>query len=130
MDTVRHDKNESYKWATADHKWPKAFGGASELGNLRYACQDCNSKYKKDFIDATDYHFEEMSLFIADRQSYVLKARNRSYESAIFAKSDYRCTVCREPAYRVGELSLGRLDIADSWHFLNLAAYCQSHNPE
>lgn len=116
--------------ATADHKWPRFFGGNSTPGNLRYACSDCNNKYKQDFLDYSDYHYEEIALVIDSYENYIEKSRNRSYEAAIFAKNDYNCIVCSQPAYRVGELYIGRIDLSDSWHFLNLTSYCQFHKPE
>lgn len=122
--------SEEYNAITADHVWPKTLGGESIPENLRYACQECNSKYKKDFIDYSDFHYEEISLVIHDRYNYDNKARDRSYEAAIFAKSNYECVVCEQPAYRVGELYIGRNDLNESWHYLNLSAYCKEHKPE
>lgn len=130
MDFTHANPDNSYKFATADHKWPRMFGGVSEIENLRYACQSCNGKYKRDFIDYNDYHFKEIAFVITSFDDYIAKARNRSYEAAIFAKTDYKCTVCNQPAYRVGELHIGRIDLEDSWHYLNLIAYCENHKPE
>lgn len=121
---------EPYKIATADHWWPRLFGGESELHNLRYTCSDCNGKYKKDFLDYSDYHFEEIAMVIESFSEYDKKAKNRSYESAIFAKADYMCAECQQPAYKIGELHIGRIDISDSFHFFNLTAYCHEHKPE
>lgn len=121
---------EAYKLGTADHWWPRLFGGESELHNLRYTCGDCNGKYKKDFLDYSDYHFEEIAMVIESFSEYDKKAKNRSYESAIFAKAGYICAECHQPAYKVGELHIGRIDISDNFHFFNLTAYCQEHKPE
>jgi hypothetical protein len=117
---------------TADHKWPKSLGGLSELGNLRYACKECNNKYKKDFIDYSDYHYEEIAMIISSYSEYVSKIQpnKKGYEAAIFSKSDYKCEICSQPAYRVGELFIGRRDIEDTWHYLNLTTYCNEHTPE
>ena len=122
--------SNEYNVATADHLWPRVLGGESNVGNLRYACSACNNKYKKAFIDYTDYHFEEISMVISAFDEYIDRARDRSYEAAIFAKSNYRCAFCNQPAYRVGELSIGRKSLQDSWHFLNLNGYCVAHKPE
>lgn len=129
MDTANTDPDISYRWMTADHKWPRLLGGESNPGNLRYACLDCNSKYKKDFLDYNDYHFKEISLVVTSYTHYR-GSRNRSYEAAIFAKNDYKCSVCNQPAYRIGELRIGRIDVNDSWHYLNLTPYCIQHNSE
>lgn len=122
------------KAATADHNWPKFMGGLSVIGNLRYACQECNSKYKKDFIDYSDYHYEEIAFIILNYAEYIQKIQRngsyRGYETAVFAKTNYSCSVCRQPAHRVGELYIGRIDPQDSWHYLNLTAYCPEHKFE
>ena len=40
---------ESPKRYTADHIWPRSFGGHSFDGNLLPACHDCNSNHKQNF---------------------------------------------------------------------------------
>lgn len=120
----------SYLAGTADHKWPRALGGESIPENLRYACKDCNTKYKRDFLDYSDFHYEHIVFVIESYSKYLSSSRNRNYEAAIFAKSDFCCVYCNQPAYRVGELFIGRDNLSDSFHFFNLSAYCAAHNPE
>ncbi|MDB5022875.1 MAG: endonuclease [Mucilaginibacter sp.] len=155
MDTARNnftdgDKNiakqqkKYYQWAcfvcgkemnettsaTADHFWPRAMGGLSNSGNLRMVCQICNNNHKKDYINQADYHYEEIAISATDYKHYKGSGHPKIYEVAVFAKSNYCCEVCQEPAYRVGELTVGRIDLKDGWHYLNLAAFCLKHKPE
>ena len=116
--------------ATADHFWPRAMGGLSNSGNLRMVCQICNNNHKRDFINHADYHYEEIAISATDYKHYKVSGHPKVYEVAVFAKSDYRCIVCNEPAYRVGELTIGRIDLKDGWHYLNLASFCLNHKPE
>lgn len=115
---------------TADHYWPKAMGGISNRGNLRWVCKVCNNNLKKDYINYADYHYEEIAISSSDYKHYKSSGHPKLYEVAIFAKSDYCCSVCKQPAYRVGELTIGRIDLDDGWHYLNLAAFCIDHQPE
>lgn len=112
--------------ATVDHIWPRSMGGGSHTDNLQVACQRCNNNIKKDFIDASDYHYEEISLVSPSYDEYIRRERNRSYEVAIFAKTQFTCAGCGQPAHRVGKLQIGRKEPGDSWHFLNLVAYCSN----
>lgn len=119
-----------YNTATADHMWPRSMGGLSIKANLRMTCQVCNNKYKRDYINFADFHFEEIAMPTTDYNHYSSSTLPKWYEVAIFAKSNYECSVCGQPAYRVGELSIGRKELTDGWHYLNLTAYCLNHNPE
>ncbi len=116
--------------ATIDHVWPRAMGGLSHNENLLVACQQCNNKHKKDFMDASDYHYEEIAL-VSDRSDpHFTNEMNRQYRVAVYARTEFTCAVCGQPAYRVGKLEVGRIEAQDSWHFLNLQAYCLGHLPE
>ncbi|HVX01183.1 MAG TPA: HNH endonuclease [Candidatus Babeliaceae bacterium] len=115
---------------TADHFWPRLLGGESEIGNLRFACSDCNNKYKKDFLNYADYHYEQINFVVTNFDHYIHHSRVRGYEAAVFSKSDFCCVVCNQPAYKIGELFIGRNDLSDSFHFFNLSAYCADHKPE
>jgi len=126
------DDEQVDNYATNDHNWPKGFGGLSELGNLRLLCKPCNNQFKKDYIDVSDYHYEEIALrhlTYADFEKEE-KKYNRRFEFVVLAKSNFSCVGCKLPAYKVGELKMGRLETDDSWHFLNLGAYCNNCNPE
>ena len=116
--------------ATIDHLWPRSMGGTSDIDNLRVACSKCNNEHKRDHIDASDFHYEEITLPITNYGEYVSKALNREYEVAIFAKTGFTCSVCGQPASRVGELYIGRIDLNDTWHFANLTGYCEAHRSE
>ncbi len=115
---------------TADHFWPRGMGGLSNSGNLRMVCQICNNNHKRDNINHADYHYEEIAISATDYKHYKGSGHPKVHEVAVFAKSKYQCVVCNEPAYRVGELTIGRIDLKDGWHYLNLAAFCLKHKPE
>lgn len=122
-------ERDVYNSITADHNWPRMLGGESEIGNLRFACKDCNNKYKKDFLNYSDYHYEQIT-FVVNSYTNYQEAKNRSYEAAVFAKTNFCCIICNQPAYKIGELFIGRNDLSDSFHFFNLSAYCSIHKPE
>lgn len=119
-------------YATSDHKWPKGMGGLSEQENIRLLCKECNNRYKKDFIEASDYHYEEIALTHVKYEDFERKEKqyNRIYEFAVLAKSEFKCIGCGQPAYKVGELKMGRKSLTDSWHYINLGAFCTTCNPE
>ncbi|MDZ4721613.1 MAG: HNH endonuclease [Roseiflexaceae bacterium] len=112
------------KIATADHVWPRSMGGLNDRDNIKIACGKCNNKIKRNRIDHYDYHYEAISLSSTEGDTNFLSELEAQYRVAVYAKSLYNCTICGQPAYRVGKLVVGRIDEADSWHFLNLVAYC------
>lgn len=123
------DDKDSWSYATVDHLWPRSMGGHGEIDNLKAVCRSCNNLYKADYIDASDFHYEEISLTCTSYVDY-LKERERQYELAILAKTNYKCAVCNLDAHYIGELRIGRKDPKDSWHFHNLQAYCSHHLPK
>lgn len=135
--TLNHDRGvtESNS-ASVDHSWPHSLGGSSDQHNLRIACRECDNSLKQDYMDASDYHYEEIALGIGTYVEYQSRFKDnqrwraRSYETAVFAKAEFRCAGCDTPAFRLGELQIGRRDLDDGWHFLNLTAYCASCSPE
>jgi len=127
LDYTRNSQN--ILSVTIDHIWPRSFGGLSENHNLGVVCQHCNNELKKNYIDDSDYHYEEISLVATSYEEYTSKMKNRQYEVAVFARTQFKCFVCGQPAERVGELQIGRIEPSDSWHFLNLAGFCYEHKP-
>lgn len=114
---------------TLDHLWPRNMGGKSLESNLKIACKRCN-ELKADYIDASDFHYEEICL-VTDKQDASFNAEfKRKYKIAVSAKSEFKCVICGEPAERLGELQFARREPNDSWHFLNIDAYCSEHMPE
>ncbi|AFZ60199.1 HNH endonuclease [Anabaena cylindrica FACHB-243] len=112
-----------------EHIWPKTMGGATEDFNLKLSCSYCN-KAKKKYIDATDFHYEQMCL-VSDKNDQNFSSEfEKEYRIAISAKSNYSCSVCGKPALTVGPLNFARLNPDDSWHFLNIAVYCDEHTPD
>ncbi len=112
-----------------EHKWPNALGGASQDHNLRVACPSCN-RSKADFVDASDFHYEEICL-VKDKTDAEFDVELRTdYRVALWAKSRFACSICGKPASAVGELEFVRRDPGDSWHFLNIDACCGKHARE
>ncbi len=127
-----YDKENMPDSPTHDHNWPRMMGGASEQENIRLMCFKCNSKYKSDYIDTYDYHFEQISLLHNSYSDWESKEKgfNGVYEFAVLAKSEFCCAGCGQPAYKVGDLKMGPIVSSDSWHFFNLTAYCLSCYPK
>ena len=114
---------------TVDHKWPNALGGADQDFNLKAACSSCNSN-KADYMDASDFHYEEICL-VGDKGDGNFRTELCShYRVALLAKSDYSCVICGKPSAKVGELRFARRNLNDSWHFINVDAYCGKHAPD
>lgn len=131
-----YENDKSPLYPSVDHKWPKSLGGLRTNTNLEVLCRTCNNSVKQNYLDHSDYHFEHICLSSKDYEEFKKNCRrNRPddisiYEAAILAKTDYQCAVCGRPAHRIGELTIGRIDKYDSWHFLNLQPYCFEHTPE
>jgi 5-methylcytosine-specific restriction endonuclease McrA len=122
LDFAQHDL------VVVEHVWPKAVGGGNETFNLRMCCSDCNSR-KADYVDASDFHYEEISLVSDKGDEHFSNELRGEYRVALWAKSAYTCVICGKPASYVGELELDRRNPNDSWHFLNIDAYCGQHAP-
>lgn len=128
--SISEDKElETSEEIQVEHIWPKAMGGATEDFNLKLSCSYCNNA-KKNYIDATDFHYEQICLVSDKNDEYFSTELKREYKIAIWAKNNYSCSVCNKPALSVGRLKFGRLNPDDSWHFLNIDAYCNEHTPE
>ncbi|GAB4190333.1 MAG: hypothetical protein OHK0022_02980 [Roseiflexaceae bacterium] len=112
------------KIATADHIWPRSMGGLNEKENIKVACGKCNNKLKRNRLDYSDYHYESISLSSNEGSANFLTELESQYRIAVYTKSQFSCESCGQPAYRVGKLLVGRRDTSDSWHFLNMVAYC------
>lgn len=107
-----------------EHKFPKTMGGSNELSNLKIACEYCNNE-KKNYIDASDFHYEHISLSTNDDDESFKLEFKRSYKIALWAKSDYSCALCGQPSEFIGRLNFVRRNPNDSWHFLNIDAVCE-----
>jgi len=110
--------------AEVEHVWPKTLGGSNIDHNLALACPKCN-RAKDSFIDGSDFHYEEISL-VSDNSDPSFETEFRwQYRIAVLAKHDYCCSSCGKPISEVGELTFIRNDPGDSWHYLNIEAYCK-----
>ncbi len=124
-------KDDQVSKVTIDHFWPQAMRGSTEDFNLRVSCSYCNEE-KQDYIDASDFHYEEICLVSDQEQddsSFDVEFQ-KQYKIALWAKTNYTCSLCGKPASEVGKLTLCRIDPNDSWHFLNVEAYCNEHTPK
>lgn len=127
--TTSEELQNKEKIQQVEHIWPRTMGGATEDFNLKLSCPHCNNA-KKDYIDAADFHYEQMCL-VSDKNDQNFSSEfEKEYRIAISAKSNYSCSVCGKPALTVGPLNFGRLNPDDSWHFLNIEVYCDEHSPE
>lgn len=118
------DSEDVYS-AEVEHIWPLAMGGSNEESNLRLSCKKCN-KVKDYYIDSSDFHFEEISLFNVESDPNFNIAFKWKFRVAVWAKSNYSCLICKKPAEK-GELNFSRKNKSDSWHFLNINTYCDKH---
>jgi ribosomal protein S14 len=123
---VEDNKHDS---PTLDHVWPNSLGGTNSDPNFRVICFNCNNS-KATFIDASDFHYEEICLSLGKEDTHFSNEMKRQYEVAIWAKSAFECTRCGKAAVYMGKLQFSRRSVRDSWHFLNIDAYCQEHARE
>jgi hypothetical protein len=125
---LEFDRGDSYNSVQVEHKWPKAMGGSSDNFNLEVACQKCNGK-KSDYIDASDFHYEKICLVSSDeKDEHFSTEMNREYELALWAKREFKCSICEKSAADAGKLKFGRKNPNDSWHFLNIEIFCEKHH--
>jgi 5-methylcytosine-specific restriction endonuclease McrA len=122
------DENE-YNSATLDHIWPNSLGGSSSDQNLRIVCYNCN-KGKANYIEASDFHYEQICLSVGKEDLSFSTEMKRTYEVAIWSKNNFECLKCSKPTEYIGKLQFSRRNTNDSWHFLNIDAYCQNHARE
>jgi hypothetical protein len=120
------ETNDEGNSAQVEHKWPRTIGGSNHDDNLCISCRRCNQD-KSDFIDASDFHYEEMCLYSNDEDPNFHNELKWIYKVSILAKSNYSCVVCDRPSKQVGEMKFARRELNDSWHFLNIDAYCGEH---
>ncbi len=111
-----------------EHKWPRTLGGLNDDSNLFASCRKCNER-KQDYLDASDFHYEEISIVSDQDDTDFSKDLKWEYRVALWAKNDFKCVVCNKPASLLGELQFSRKEPNDSWHFLNIDAYCDKHIP-
>jgi len=119
------DRADVVNSAELEHLWPRALGGSNADFNYMAACSRCNKK-KDDYIDASDHHYEEICLVIDEDHVEFEDTLSWRYRMALYAKSNYRCYRCDKPASRVGKMRFVRRNRNDSWHFLNIDAYCEN----
>lgn len=112
-----------------EHYWPQSLGGLTQDFNLKVSCSSCNN-YKKSYIDFSDFHYEQICLINNKDDIYASHEIEKEKKIAIWAKNEYSCSVCSKKAAEIGTLSFGRINLNDSWHFLNIESYCDMHNPE
>jgi len=112
-----------------EHVWPNSMGGPNSEPNLNVSCWSCN-QHKANYIEASDFHYEEICLTSSKDDESFAEDLTGMYRVAIWAKNDYKCAECERPASHLGELAFARQEPNDSWHFLNVDAYCDRHTPK
>ena len=112
-----------------EHYWPQSLGGMTQDFNLKISCSSCNN-HKKSYIDFSDFHYEHICLINDKDDVYASREIRKEQKIALWAKNEYSCSVCSRTAAEIGRLSFGRINLNDSWHFLNIQSYCDLHNPE
>jgi hypothetical protein len=108
-----------------EHVWPKGLGGWNKESNLKVSCNRCTDN-KQEYIDFSDFHYEEICIAEAEEEENFHKAFKRIYKVALWSKSNYSCTICGAKAEKVGRLIFKRRNLEDGWHFLNVDSYCES----
>lgn len=124
---IDFEQESQYNSFAVEHIWPRKMGGSSHDFNLKQACQRC-TQAKADYIEASDFHYEEICLVTDESSDHFSKELRWQYRVALLAKSEYRCVVCGRPAEYFGPLQLARRDPSDSWHFLNIDVFCSQHS--
>ena len=110
------------KWTS----WSRAMGGSTIEENLLLACSECNQG-KHDYIDASDFHYEEICLVNWDETSdEFINELKREYKLALWSKSSFVCEYCGSKAQDMGRLEFIKKNPNDSWHFLNISVVCPS----
>lgn len=125
---INFEDDTAYNAFDAEHVWPRTLGGKNDATNLAGVCRRCNQE-KENYIDYADFHYEEMCLVSHESEQSFSNEFKWGYRVALSAKSSFRCVICDQPAAYVGELKFARRDRDDSWHFLNIDAYCAQHAP-
>ena len=104
----------------------KEWGGSNKEFNLKAACKKCN-KFKEEFIDYTDFHFEQMTYKSVLEDYPIHEEFKYAHKLAIWGKNNYKCIICNREAVVAGPLKFKRNNPEDAWHFLNIDAYCDEH---
>ena len=124
---LNFDTEGQYDSAEIEHIWPLALGGTNDDDNLTMACHSCNQS-KRSFINASDYHYEEICLHTDESDPHFRNELSRDYRVALWARNGFTCATCESPAQSVGRLRFRRRNQRDSWHFFNVDAYCDRHS--
>jgi hypothetical protein len=115
----------NYVFDIIEHVWPKGLGGSRKEFNLKVSCNRCTDD-KQEYIDFSDFHYEEICVAKAEEEDNFEKDFKRIYKVALWSKNNYSCTICGAKAEEVGRLTLKRRNPEDGWHFLNVDSYCES----
>lgn len=118
-----------YNFAEVEHIFPKSLGGSSDVSNLKIVCHRCN-QIKKSYINSDDFHYEFIALAQEKTDRNYDNEFPWEYRVPLYIRSECKCVVCGKEAKTEGRLNLGRIQLTDSWHFLNIQAYCDKHTPE
>lgn len=117
---------KSWEFVQIEHCWPQKMGGANTPFNLKIACRKCNSN-KEEYIDSSDFHYEHIAYKTILEENINHVEFKYPHKLAIWAKSNFSCTICERSAAEVGALKLGRKNKDDTWHYMNIVAFCDEH---
>jgi len=120
------EMQKKLKVPEVEHLWPRSMGGSNEEFNLKVACRKCNQN-KESFVDAADYHFEHICYDSAHDDGKVQTEMKFQHKLALWSKDNYSCNICQKSPEEVGPLRFQRINTNDSWHFLNIASFCNEH---
>ncbi|MDA1229494.1 MAG: HNH endonuclease, partial [Planctomycetota bacterium] len=120
-----YDDDTNTRAYTADHIWPRSFGGNSTAENLLPACGECNQKHKSDFASWAMTGIQSVILGINPppddlrRIAGVHRFALHHRQAQILAISE-RLSL-RDAYLRIGPSSDPRtVNARDSAHFFNL----------
>ncbi len=131
-DVLYNPEDDPYRQnAEIEHIWPKSLGGSNNETNLKISCTRCN-KLKDKYIDYSDFHYELMCAVTDKEMESFDTDFDWSFRVPVLAKSNFSCSIenCDNNAAFYGKLQFSRLDASDTWHFLNISAYCERHLPK
>jgi len=119
-------KAPEYRDYTADHIWPRAYGGNSEKENILPACRECNSKKKSGFATWAMTSFQSVSLGLKPSGETLSSRVSGEHRFALHYKAVQTVAEKGQMTLKEAFLSIGPwatlrvIDPTDVGHFFNL----------
>lgn len=111
-----------------EHHWPRSLGGVTSSSNLRLACDACNG-IKGHILPDCDVHYEHLAIQTVPGDDSFLREFNHYFRLAVQLRSQSSCYVCGISVGKHGPMRAARVDTTLSWHYLNVALFCEKHYP-